>query len=129
MDGHRIGISFSLKRRCVLIYHDTLRALQKPEFFRFLINEGEKKLAMEVCGYGDDGFHVVPNFKERDSKNSYEIYSLEMLRMVYAVCGWDAGDTFRVIGQLYPEERIVEFDLKEAQLISDAEFVDPEAVD
>ena len=129
MDGRRIGISFSLKRHCVLIYHDTLRALQKPEFFRFLINENERKLAIEVCNFGNDGFHVVPNFDKKDAKSSYKIYSLEMLRMVYVMCGWSVEDTYRVIGHLYPEEQIVEFELKDAQIISDAEFIEPETVD
>lgn len=129
MDGRRIGISFSLKRARVLIYHDTLRALQSPEFFRFLINEAKRKLAMEVCNYGDDGFHIVPDFSEKDARHSYEIASTDLLRMVYAMCNWDSEDTYRVYGRLYPEERVVEFELTDAQIISDAEFVDPETME
>ncbi len=41
---YKTGISFSLKRARVLIYHDTIRALGDPVCFRFLINKIDKKI-------------------------------------------------------------------------------------
>lgn len=114
MEEHRIGISFSLKRECVLIYHDTIKALGNPDFFRFLINEDSKKLAMEVCSYGDNGYHIVPTFKEGDS---YEIYSIEMLKMIWDICGWKERESYRAWGELYFRERVIEFDLNMAETI------------
>ena len=110
----RIGISLSLRRDRVSIWLDTLKVLYNPEFFRFLINEEEKKLAIEVCEYGDEGFHIVPDLTY---ENEYEICSVEMMRMIWDMCGWDPEASYRVMGELYSQERVVEFKLKEAEKI------------
>lgn len=119
---YKTGISFSLRRARVLIYHDTIRALGDPVCFRFLINKIDKKMAMQVCDFGEDGYHIVPNYSGKESKFSYEITSIELLRMIWNMCGWDESGTYHVIGTLYQKEKIVEFDLKQADRISDAEF-------
>ena len=122
MEERRIGISFSLKWSCVLIYQETMKALGYPEFFRFLINEDAHKLALEVCNYADDGFHIVPERKEGES---YRIYSLGLLQMIWEMCGWKEGESFRAFGIPYPKQRIVEFDLNNAESIADVDFLDP----
>lgn len=77
---------------------------------------------MQVCEFGEDGYHIVPNFSRRDSRFSYEITSIELLRMIWEMCSWDENGTYHVIGTLYQKDKIVEFDLKQADRISDAEF-------
>lgn len=47
-------------------------------------------------------------------------------KMVYKIAGWDEDSTYRIIGTVYPENRLVEFKLGNATLIADEEFVDPE---
>lgn len=37
--------------------------------------------------------------------------------------------TYRITGTVYPENRLVEFELGNATLIADEEFVDPEVED
>ena len=81
-DG-RIFITFSLKRQRVLIYRDVLRALGKPGCFRFLIDEETNRLAMQVCAFGDAGFHIAPDFSDKDPRWSYEICSTELLELIW----------------------------------------------
>lgn len=116
----RLGISFSIKRGCVLIYQDTLRALENPGCFRFLINNEDRKIAMQVCKFGEDGFHITPEFSVK--RSSYEIYSTELVRMIWNMCGWYSQCSYRVIGNFFPKEKIVEFDLNQAEKIADDDF-------
>ena len=59
-DG-RLCVKLSLKRTCVLIYRDVFRALGEPGCFRFLIDEDTNRLALQVCAFGDAGFHSGPS--------------------------------------------------------------------
>ena len=84
-DG-RLGISLSLKRARVRIYRDVFRALGEPGCFRFLIDEETNRLAMQVCSFGDAGFHVAPDYYDKDPGWSFEITSLELLELIWEQC-------------------------------------------
>ncbi len=128
MEGASLGISFSLRRGRVLIYRDTIRALEYPDYFRFLVNKDACKIAMEVCKFGDDGFQIVPDFNTMVGKYSYEISSLGLLKLIWLMCGWDLNGSYRTFGTLYQKQGVVDFDLNKAEKIFDSEFVDPEVV-
>ena len=119
-DG-RLCISFCLKRQQVLIFRDVLRALGKPGCFRFLIDEATNRLAVQVCAFGDAGFHVTPDFEDKDSWWSYRICSQELLELIWDLCDWDPDGTYRVSGVLCPDIHVVMFELNDAELYSGQE--------
>ena len=119
-DG-RLCISFCLKRQQVLIFRDVLRALGKPGCFRFLIDETTNRLAVQVCAFGDAGFHVTPDFEDKDSWWSYRICSQELLELIWDLCDWDPDGTYRVSGVLCPDIHVVMFELNDAELYSGQE--------
>ena len=119
-DG-RLCISFCLKRQQVLIFRDVLRALGKPGCFRFLIDETTNRLAVQVCAFGDAGFHVTPDFEDKDSWWSYRICSQELLELIWDLCDWDSDGTYRVSGVLCPDIHVVMFELNDAELYSGQE--------
>ena len=120
------GISFSLKRRRVMIHRSTLRALGMPKNIRFLLNMKKKRIAVQVCEAIDrDSFKAPDHFK---SYECYEISSLNFLSVVYKMAGWDSDRNYRIKGRLFAENRLVEFELSEAVVIADEEFVDPDVI-
>ena len=119
-DG-RLCISFCLKRQQVLIFRDVLRALGKPGCFRFLIDETTNRLAVKVCAFGDAGFHVTPDFEDKDSWWSYRICSQELLELIWDLCDWDPDGTYRVSGVLCPDIHVVMFELNDAEMYSGQE--------
>ena len=116
-DG-RLCISFCLKRQQVLIFRDVLRALGKPGCFRFLIDEATNRLAVQVCAFGDAGFHVTPDFEDKDSWWSYRICSQELLELIWDLCDWEPDGTYRVSGVLCPDIHVVMFELNDAEMYS-----------
>ena len=119
-DG-RLCISFCLKRQQVLIFRDVLRALGKPGCFRFLIDEATNRLAVQVCAFGDAGFHVTPDFEDKESWWSYRICSQELLELIWDLCDWDPDGTYRVSGVLCPDIHVVMFELNDAEIYSGQE--------
>ena len=119
-DG-RLCISFCLKRQQVLIFRDVLRALGKPGCFRFLIDEATNRLAVQVCAFGDAGFHITPDFEDKDSWWSYRICSQELLELIWDLCDWDPDGTYRVSGVLCSDIHVVMFELNDAELYSGQE--------
>ena len=119
-DG-RLCISFCLKRQQVLIFRDVLRALGKPGCFRFLIDETTNRLAVQVCAFGDAGFHVTPDFEDKDSWWSYRICSQELLELIWDLCDWDPDGTYRVSGVLFPDSHLVRCELTAAEMSSGQE--------
>jgi len=124
-DDIKLGISFSLKRRRVLIYRSSLRNLGTPQNIRFLLNVKDKKIAVQACEAIDRDSFKVPNFED-GSKDPYEITSISFLNMIYKLAGWDQTQTYRIVGTPYPDKRLVEFFLLEAEVIQDEDFVDPD---
>lgn len=115
-------LSFSLKRQRVRIFRDVLRALGKPGCFRFLIDEDSNRLAMQVCAFGDGGFHITPDFSDKDSGWSYEISSAELLGLIWDQCNWDPESSYRVSGVLCPDIHVIIFELNNAEMFSGSEL-------
>ena len=114
-------ISFSFKRRRVLIHKSTLRALNLPQNIRFLLNTEKRCMAVQSCAPIDRDNFAVPDLS---TVYQYEITSISFLDIVYKLAKWDNEKTYRVIGLLYPVNQLVEFRLSEAMQISDDEFID-----
>lgn len=118
-------LSFSLKRRRVLIHKRTIRALGMPQNIRFLLNTEKGKVAVQSCEPIDRDNFTVPDL---NTVCQYEISSVNFLNVVYKLGKWDGDKTYRVEGIYYEANHLVEFDLKRSILISDDEFVDEDAI-
>ncbi len=116
---YKLGISFSMQRRRILIYHDTLRALGEPAYVRFLLNKEARRISLQTCRYGDSGYHEVGDYK--NEKWSFEINSMDLIRLLRKICGWRMNCTYRVIGTAIPQHQLVEFDLTQAEPVTDEE--------
>ena len=124
MINEKLRVSFSLKRRRVLIHRTTLRALSNPTNIRFLMNTKDKKVAVQSCEAIDRDNFVVPDF---NSVSQFEITSVNFLQIIYKLAKWDEDKSYRIEGQAFTRNRLVEFDLTRAATIADEEFVDEEA--
>ena len=118
-------ISISFKRRRVMIHKSTLRALELPQNIRFLLNKGEKKVAVQCCEAIDRDNFDVPLLSANET---FEITSISFVQVLYALGDWDFDKSYRISGTFYSSNRLVEFDLADAAAISDEEFVDEEVV-
>ena len=118
-------LSFSLKRRRVLIHRSTLRALGLPQNIRFLLNKKKVRVAVQCCEAIDRDIFSVPDLKPSET---FEISSINFLKIIYGLAKWDEERSYRVSGTLYKANRLIEFDLMDAETISDDDFVDQETV-
>lgn len=46
--------------------------------------------------------------------------------IIYEIANWDPNKTYHLTGYYVEKYRLILYDLKEAKVISDDEFVDPE---
>lgn len=123
-----LGLSFSITRGRVLIYHATIRELGEPDYIRFLYDDGRKRVAVQCCEKIDrEGFRV-PKVQPGD-RFQFEINSSPWLSVIYKKCEWDIEQTYTVNGTSYPEHRLVEFKLDDAIPIAANKFIDPENMD
>lgn len=47
----------------------------------------------------------------------FVVHSMIMLRGIWKICGWDEKETYRMDGIFFPEHDLVEFDLKQAEML------------
>lgn len=122
MDENRLGISFSHKRNRLIIYRDVFRVLDNPGCFQLRIDQENNLLAIEPCKLGDSGFHIAPDFAEYEQDRCYELCSIELIKFMWGLCGWDEEKTYRIEGIKCPDIPVVIFELDEAVMITDSEL-------
>ena len=124
---NKAGLSFSLRRGRLLVYHATIKMLGEPNYIRFLLNAKENKLAVQCCEEIDGNNFRVPDYSV-GSKYIFEISSVTFLSLIYKNCKWDDTKTYACYGTYHPKYRLVDFDLAQAREIRPEQFVDPENV-
>ena len=110
------GITFSFPLHHINISTSTIEDLDFPEYYHFLFDPEELRFAMEGCGIDDEGAKRLPDFT---MKRYCRIYSLNLLRLIYEVCGWDKRYPYRAPAYYIPEHNIVVFDIVSAIRIVD----------
>ena len=105
------GISFCMKSGRFTIFKTTLDVMGYPEYYRFLYNAKERKLAIEPCMIDSQGAYALVNVKKEES---YDVSSVDFVRMMYRENRWNRRISYRIAGWAFPEERAVEFDLTAA---------------
>ena len=115
------GISFCLKSGRVTIFKTTLAVMGYPEFYHFLYNQDTRQLAIEPCKMNDHGAYALVNVKKDET---YDVSSMDFVRIMYHENGWDARISYRIAGIAYPQDRAVEFDLTKALEIHEGRVMD-----
>lgn len=122
---NRLGMSFSLTRGRLLVYHAAIVELGNPEYVRFLYNDGKKRIAVQCCEKIDKEGFRVPDL-DVGERFQFEISSSPLLSVIYKKCGWEMDQTYNVTGVSYPEHRLIEYRLDDARQINSNQFIDPE---
>lgn len=98
-----------------------VEALGWPSHYRFLYNPQMNQIAVQVCSATDAGAHRVGKLNEL---SSCEIKCVAFVRMVYKNAKWDKRRSYRMIGNLFPEQRLVSFQIQEALPIENGKVLD-----
>ena len=124
-ENKKLGMSFSIARGRLLIYHATIIELGNPGYIRFLYNDDKRRVAVQCCEKNDKEGFRVPRVAVGE-RFQFEISGSPFLSVLYKKCGWDIEQSYTVLGRYYPEVRLVEFKLDDAKKIAASQFIDPE---
>ena len=115
-------ISFYNKRGTIRIFKKTIRLLGSPKFIRFQIHHEKQMLLLEPYGkITFTSFRVPQNLNDDNGK--LDIYSKSFTHLISKVMGWDANQSYRVIGETDEIKKNVIFDLTRAEIIAEENSV------
>lgn len=109
------GVSLCQKTGIIRIFRSTIKELGDPKYIRFLFNPEKRTLAVQATSRKEEECFRVPKYNSKDW--DFKICSVQMLRMIWKVCGWNENDTYRAAGTHYPEYNLVEFDLNQVDIV------------
>ena len=116
-----LGMTFSIDEGRITIFRSTLETLGWPSHYRFLYNPQMNQIAVQACKAGDAGAHRVG---KQNEFSSCEIKCVALVRMVYKDAKWNKRRSYRMIGNLFPEQRLVSFQIREALTIENGRVLD-----
>ena len=86
--------------------------LGDPKFIQLLINPEDLLIIVRAANQSSSMTHriALENFV---SKQSYELTSKQLIQGMQRVCvNWNAGESYRILGEIVHSENIVRFDLR-----------------
>lgn len=107
-------ISFYLRNNRMHIFAEALRGIGSPQYICFLMGNNGESLVLAPYHKKDFHSHRVPQSVYR-GKKSLELTSIRLCTMLTASFHWDASMSYRVPGAIIEQQKIVVFDLKNAQ--------------
>lgn len=116
-----LGMTLNVDEGRITIFRSTLEALGWPSHYRFLYNPQMNQIAVQVCSAADAGAHRVGKLNEC---SSCEIKCVAFVRMIYKNAKWDKRRSYRMIGNPFPEQRLVSFQIQEALPIENGRVLD-----
>lgn len=116
-----LGMTLNVDEGRITIFRSTLETLGWPSHYRFLYNPQMNQIAVQVCSAADAGAHRVGKLNEL---SSCEIKCVAFVRMVYKNAQWDKRRSYRMIGNPFPEQRLVSFQIQEALPIENGRVLD-----
>lgn len=118
MTGNNTRISFYLRKNTVRVFTSALRALDKPKYVRFLINPDTLKMAMtEYWQKEFTSFRVSRKIFEDSKGKSLRIRSKKFCDLIANRMNWDPDRSYWVEGRIYPDQKVVVYDLTSAKEI------------
>ena len=109
-------ISFYLNANRIHVFVEALRGIGSPKRICFMIDQDGRRLLMLPHTKKDFVSHGVPN-SVYGGKDSLEISSKKLCRLLASQHGWDPSRSYRVPGVIIPEKHLAAFDLKKAEMI------------
>ena len=116
-----LGMTLNVDEGRITIFRSTLEALGWPSYYRFLYNPHMNQIAVQVCSATDAGVHRVGKLNEF---SSCEIKCVAFVRMIYKNAKWDKHRSYRMIGNPFPEQRLISFQIQEALPIENGRVLD-----
>lgn len=114
-------MTFSVEEGRITIFRSTFETLGWPSHYRFLYNPQMNQIAVQACKSGDAGAHRVGKLNEF---SSCEIKCVAFVRMVYKDAHWNKRRSYRMIGNPFPEQRLVSFQIQDALPIENGRVLD-----
>ena len=91
----------------------TIVRLGKPEYVIFLVDEKDKRIAIQKADRDDEG---ATQFYTEKKIVSVRWNNKELLKMISSLMGWElSGNVYKADGEYIPTEEAMIFDLKEAK--------------
>lgn len=109
-EAKNLGINIALTCGRITIFRTTLKELGYPPYYRFLLDQEKKQFAIECCEFESSGSHQLPE----ERREHYDVISIDLVRFIYRLCGWDKKSSYRIKGIAIPSRRMVVFDLAKA---------------
>ena len=106
-----LGLTIDPIKGRIMISRNTLEVLDYPEYFRFMLNEKKKRLAIQTCLMSDPGAEKLPEIENGDC---CYVHSSDLVRYIYKICRWNPIYSNRVNGIYYKKIKTVEYDLNDS---------------
>ena len=116
------GLSFSLSSGRIIVFLRTLALLGYPEFIRSLFNPDSGMFAVQTCRMNDEGAKRLPIQKPDECVS---IKNMDLVRLVYSSHHWNPRISYRLAGEFFPSEKLVNFDLSAAYEIHEGRIKKP----
>lgn len=116
-----LGVTFNAEEGRITIFRSTLEALGWPTHYRFLYNRKMGQIAVQACKAEDAGAHRVTRLNET---NSCEIKCVAFSRMIYRDAHWSMKRSYRLVGRLFSEQKLVSFPVSDAIPIESGKILD-----
>ncbi len=105
-------ICIDQNKYCIRIHKNTLHMIGDPKFIQLLINPEKLLILIRAANRSDQMTHRI-GWKNFASKQSYELTSKQLIQGMRSVCvNWDAGESYRIVGEIIPLANIARFDLR-----------------
>ena len=118
---NRTFISFYLRSDSIHIFVKALRKIGNPRYVRFLINGDDLKMVMQPHDRKEFiSFRVPASIygDKREPRKAFQVRSRAFCALMAARLEWDTSLSYRVPGEIYPNQKIVRYDLNKAIPIS-----------
>ena len=107
-----------LRKNRIRIHKQTLHMMGDPEYIQLLVNPETHVIAVRKSIREDFLAHKVSK-AQLTSKNCYELYSKILVGQLCKVkTDWDKNESYRIYGELFPEQGLASFDMTETVLLN-----------
>ena len=108
------AILIDLKKYRIRIHRNTLHLLGNPEYICLLVNPIDQIIAV-CCGNKSDPLAHHINEKSLSNKNSYELYSTNLIQSLRDVCSFmKDNQTYRFYGEVNPIVKVAQFYMRDS---------------
>ncbi len=115
-------ILVDLKKYRIRIHKNTLRSIGTPNYVLLLVNPEERTLAILRSDRSDPRAHHITIDSSANKKPSFELYSRSLVKSLRDICSsWQDSQSYRLYGEIIPNEGMARFYMSEAVLVNGAE--------